>query len=446
MWSEGQVLDERYELRRRLGRGAMGEVWRAYDRRSRRAVAVKGIHRELLDPHHPEELIRRFTLEADLLAGWKHPGIPAFLDARVDSVASDAYLVMEHVLGRDLTQVIAQGPPLSEDEVVSLAVQICDVLEHTHAIPVIHRDLKPANIMLTDRHRVVVLDFGVAKVFRTDQTRLTQNNRVLGTVAYMSPEQCEGREVHPRSDLYSLACVLYELLTGITPFPDVDVARAMHHHRYKMPEPVSLLRPGVSPALEAVIMAGLAKRASDRPASASEFRRRLESPHDPLATSPHASSHSLPPLSDPAGPTLESLSTAVRITRAQALFQQGFIAQAMLAYARLAQDLADLGPEHSEDVVRCRFGLARCQRHLGYLEEALKTLSALADELRSRSPDDRLLLEVRFHVGQLFLDLGDEHGIAELAEVYRTLTDAARQEDKALTEEVGQALTRATLG
>ncbi|MFH8684197.1 protein kinase [Streptomyces lydicus] len=445
MWSDGHVLDERYELRRRLGRGAMGDVWLAYDRQSRRAVAVKGIHWELLDPHHPEELIQRFMLEADLLARWEHPGIPAFLDARVDSAASDAYLVMEYVLGRDLTQVVADGHRFSEGEVVSLAVQICDVLEHTHAIPVIHRDLKPANIMLTDRHRVMVLDFGVAKVFRTEQTRLTQNNRALGTVAYMSPEQCEGGDVHPRSDLYSLACVLYELLTGIPPF-DGNVAQVMHHHRYKAPEPVSLLRPGVSPALEAVIMASLAKLACDRPATAGEFRRGLESPHEPLATCPLVSSRPLSPLSDPDGPALETLPTAVRITRAQALFEEGLIAQAMPTYARLAQDLADLGPEHFEDAARCRFGLARCQRHLGYQEEALKALSALADELRPRSPDDRLLLEVRFHVGQLLLDLGDEHGIAELAEVYQILTATARPEDAAITAEVRRALTRASLG
>ncbi|MFE6772980.1 protein kinase [Streptomyces fimicarius] len=446
MWSDGHVLDERYELRGRLGRGAMGDVWLAYDRRSRRAVAVKGIHRELLDPRHPEELIQRFKLEAELLARWEHPGIPAFLDARVDSVTSNAYLVMEHVLGRDLTQVAADGHRLSEDEIVSVAVQICDVLEHTHAIPVIHRDLKPANIMLTDRHRVFVLDFGVARVFRTNQTRLTRHNRVLGTVAYMSPEQCEGREVHPRSDLYSLACVLYELLTGIPPFGDTDAARVMQGHRYQPPEPVSLLRPSVSSALEAVIMAALAKRASDRPATAGEFRRRLESPYEPLAAYPPASSPSPPMPSAPTGPSLETLPTAVQITRAQALFEEGLIAQAMPTYARLVQDLADLGPEHFEDAARCRFGLARCQRNLGYQEEALKSLSALADELQSRSSDDRLLLEVRFYVGQLLLDLGDEHGITELVEVYRALTVAARPEDAAITAEVRRALTRATLG
>ncbi|MFE2163588.1 protein kinase [Streptomyces sp. NPDC059447] len=445
MWSDGHVLDGRYELRRRLGHGSMGDVWLAYDRRSRRAVAVKGI-RGLADPAHPEELIRRFMLEADLLARWKHPGIPAFLDARVDSIAGEAYLVMEYVLGRDLTQVVADGHRFSEDEVVSIAAQLCDVLEHTHAIPVIHRDLKPANIMLADRHRVVVLDFGVAKVFRTDQARLTHNNRILGTVAYMSPEQCEGRAVHPRSDLYSLACVLYELLTGIPPFGDADAARVMHRHRYQTPEPVSLLRPGVSPVLEAVIMSGLAKRASDRPATAGEFRSRLESPRELFAPCSPAPSHALPGLSTPDSPSLESLPVPVRLTRAQAFFEEGLISQAMPEYARLAQDLADLGPEHCEAAALCRFGFARCQKHLGYLEEALKTLTALTDELHSRSPDDRLLLEVRFHIGQLLLDLGDEHGITELAEVYQTLTAAARPEDASITADVRRAFIRATLG
>ncbi len=385
-------------------------------------------------------------LEADLLARWEHPGIPAFLDARVDSVASDAYLVMEYVLGRDLTQVITDRNRLSEDEITSVAIQICGILEHTHAIPVIHRDLKPGNIMLTDRHRVVVLDFGVAKVFRANRTRLTQDNRVLGTVAYMSPEQCEGRDVHPRSDLYSLACVIYELLTGIPPFADTDAARVMHRHRFQTPAPVSLLRPGVSPTLEAVIMAGLAKRASDRPATAGEFRSQLESPNEPLSTYPRATSRSPSPLSAPGTPALKMLPTAVRMTAAQALFDEGLIAQAMPEYARLAQDLADLGPEHFEDAVQCRVGVAKCQRNLGYHEEALKALSALADELRSRPPDDRLLLEVRFNIGQLRLDLGDEHGITELAGVYQALTAAARPEDAAITVAVRRALNRATLG
>ncbi|MGW1412240.1 serine/threonine-protein kinase [Streptomyces sp. NPDC002403] len=448
--SDARVLDDRYELRQRLGGGAMGEVRLGYDRLSQRAVAVKLIHRELLDPCQREELIQRFTREADLLARLKHPGIPAFLGSRLDLDAGGPYLVMEHVLGQDLAEIIRERRRLPEQEVVSIALQVCDVLEYTHAIPVIHRDLKPANIMLTGRQHVMVLDFGVARMFRTDQTRLTQGNRVLGTVAYMPPEQCEGRDVNPRSDLYSLACMLYELLTGIPPFTGDSAARIMHQHQYRTPEPVRLLCPGVAPALEDVIMAGLAKQASYRPATAREFRERLSSLHrestEPGATSSPVSAR-VPVLAPPDRPATDPFPVHVRIAQAQALFDAGLIVQAMPRFAGLAQDLAGLGPGHADDAARCRFGFVRCQTRLGYQEEALKDLLALADALQlCRPPDDRLLLDVRFHLGQLLLDLGDQHGISELAEVYRALTAADRAEDAAMTAEVRRALTRATLG
>ncbi|WP_406402464.1 serine/threonine protein kinase [Streptomyces sp. NBC_00879] len=450
MRSEARVLDERYELRQQLGDGAMGEVWLGYDHRSRRAVAVKLIRRELLNPRHPEELIQRFAREANLLERLEHPGIPAFLDARLPTDTDEPYLVMEHVLGRDLKEVVEEKRHLSEQEVVSIAVQICEVLEYTHSIPVIHRDLKPANIMLTDGQRVMVLDFGVAKMFRTDQTRLTQGNRVLGTVAYMPPEQCEGRDANPRSDLYSLACMLYELLAGIPPFLGRDAATTMHRHRYRTPEPVSLHCPGIAPALEAVIMAGLAKRASDRPATAQEFRERLSSlrwkASEPGATSSPVSTRA-PVLAAPDRSIAEPLPIHVRITQAQALFDEGLIVHAKAKFASLARNLADLGPEHADDAARCRLWLARCLTHLGYQEEALKDLLALADVLRQcRPPDDRLLLDIRFHVGQLLLDLGDQHGISELAEVYQALKAAGRPGDAAMIAEVRRTLNRATLG
>ncbi|MCX5115207.1 hypothetical protein OOK13_43555 [Streptomyces sp. NBC_00378] len=136
----------------------------------------------------------------------------------------------------------------------------------------------------------------------------------------------------------------------------------------------------------------------------------------------------------------------MRITQAQALFDEGLIVHATPRFAGLVQDLAGLGPEHADNAARCRFGLARCQTLLGYQEEALKGLLALADALRPcRPPDDRLLLDVRFHVGQLLLDQGDQHGTSELAEVYRALTVADRPEDAAVIAEVRRTLNRATL-
>lgn len=447
--SDARVLNERYELRQRIGGGAMGEVWLAYDSEARRAVAIKLIHRELLDPRASGEVIRRFEREAELLARLQHPGIPALHDARLDSGAGEPYLVMELVLGQNLTEIVGDRGHLPEDEVVSIAVQICHILEYTHAIPVIHRDLKPANIMLTDYQRVVVLDFGVARMFRTDHVRLTQHNRVLGTVAYMPPEQCEGRDVNPRSDLYSLSCLLYELLTGVPPFIG-DAARVMYRHRYDAPTSVSVLCPGVNPALESVIMAGLAKQASDRPATAREFRERISSqPLEPEESG--AMSSQIPirvrALHTPSHAMAGTLPIQVRVTQAQALFDDGLIVQSMPMFASLAQELEELGSEYADEAAKCRFRHACCQAHLGFPEDALKRLHMLAEQLRTRSsPDDRILLEVRFQIGQLLLDLGDQHGISEFAEVYRILTAVNRPEDAQMIVDVRRALTRASLG
>ncbi|MFG1653210.1 protein kinase [Micromonospora sp. NPDC049275] len=447
------MLDRRYELRQRLGGGAMGDVWLGYDRRSRRAVAVKLIHREWLDPRHGSELAERFRREAGLLARLHHPGIPALLDvgltseyqgtgehtgATEDAGAGQPYLVMDYILGQTLAEIVQEQRRLPEEQVVSIAEQICDVLEYTHAIPVVHRDLKPANIMLASR-RVVVLDFGVARMFRTDQARLTQGNRVLGTVGYMPPEQCAGRDVSPRSDLYSLACLLYELLTGIPPFTGSDPATVMYHHQYRTPESVGLLRPGVAPALEAVIMAGLAKKPGERPATAREFRQRLVGLPGQAGGTGAADQ-----VGD--GQAAEPFSVEVRIIQAQALFDEGLIGEALPRFARLARDLARLGPQHTGDLARCRILLARCRTCLGHPQEALKDLQALADQLvPARPADDTLLLEVRFRAGQLLIDLGDQHGVSELAEVYRLLRKADRPQDAAMTAEVRRAFNRATL-
>ncbi|WP_078879002.1 serine/threonine-protein kinase [Streptomyces sp. NRRL B-24720] len=447
--SDARVLNERYEMRQRIGGGAMGEVWLAYDSEARRSVAVKLIHRELVESHAPEEAIRRFEQEAELLARLRHPGIPAFLDARLGLGVDEPYLVMELILGQDLTEIVEDRGALSEDEVVSIAVQICHVLEYTHAIPVIHRDLKPANIMLTDYRRVMVLDFGVARMFRTDDARLTQHDRVLGTVAYMPPEQCEGLDVNPRSDLYSLSCLLYELLTGVPPFTG-NVTRVMYHHQHQAPISISVLRPGVNPALESVIMAGLEKRASDRPATAREFRERIGSQPLEFEKSGHAPSHDsiqIPNVHSPGHNVTETLPLPVRVIQAQALFDEGLIVQSMPIFASLVQELEELGSEYATEAAKCRFSHARCQAHLGLQQDALKGLQALAEHLRvSSSPDDRLLLEVRFQVGQLLLVLGDKRGISEFAEVFRILKAADRPGDAHLLVEVRRALTRASIG
>ncbi|WP_406381024.1 serine/threonine-protein kinase [Streptomyces sp. NBC_01618] len=444
--SDARVLNERYEMRQRIGGGAMGEVWLAYDSEARRSVAVKLIHRELLVSHAPEEAIQRFEREAELLARLRHPGIPEFLDAHLGLGADEPYLVMELVLGQDLTEIVGGRGTLSEDEVVSIAVQICHVLEYTHAIPVVHRDLKPANIMLTGYQRVMILDFGVARMFRADHARLTQHDRVLGTVAYMPPEQCEGRDVNPRSDLYSLSCLLYELLTGVPTFTG-NAARVMYHHQYHAPISISVLRPGVNPALESVIMAGLAKRAIDRPATAREFRERISS--QPLKFEEYDTPPSNLPIQtwnvhSPSHGVAEPVPLQVRVVQAQALFDEGLIAQSMPMFASLVRELEELGSEYAAEAAKCRFSHARCQAHLGLQQDALKGMQSLAEQLRLCSePDDRLLLEVRFQIGKLLLDLGDQHGLSEFAEVYTILTAVGRPGDAQMIVEVRTALARA---
>ncbi|MDH6134848.1 hypothetical protein P3T37_004257 [Kitasatospora sp. MAA4] len=419
----------------------MGEVWLGRDRDSRQSVAVKLIHQELLGSCPPDELAERFTREARLLAQLKHAGIPAFLGARMGSGQDRSYFVMEHVLGRDLAEIIGKGGSFTEQEVVSIAVQICDVLEYTHTVPVIHRDIKPANLMLTGDQRIIVLDFGVARMFRTDQARLTQGDRVLGTVTYMPPEQLEGRDVNPRSDLYSLSCVLYELLTGQPPFSG-DVASVMLKHLKRAPNPLSLLCPGVDPVLEEVIMAGLAKRMSDRPASAQEYREQLNS------VGRNAVGPRVPTLLNyaqvlaPAVPN-DPMPIDVRLTQAQVLFERGQIGEALPRFAHLKGELEALGRDYAEEAAWCRFRHGCCLAHLGHLKEALNHLRMLVDDLAScRASDDRLLLEARFRIGQLLLDENDGHGIGEIIAVFNALKGASRPEDAEFYEAVSQAVVR----
>ncbi|MBD0689958.1 hypothetical protein BG452_07080 [Streptomyces sp. CBMA123] len=418
----------------------MGEVWLGLDRDSKQTVAVKLIHQEISGPCDPKELADRFNREARLLAQLKHTGIPAFLDARLGPSHDRPYLVMEYVLGRDLAEIIGEGRRFTEQEVVSIAVQICDVLEYTHAVPVIHRDIKPANLMLTGDQRVIVLDFGVARMFRTDQARLTQGNRVLGTVTYMPPEQLEGRDVTPRSDLYSLSCVLYELLTGQPPFSGDDVPSVMLKHLKRAPNPVGLLCPGVDPVLEEVIMAGLAKRMSDRPASAQEFREQLNLVGRNVVGPSNPASQNYARVIAPAVPS-DPLPLNVRLAQAQVLFEGGRIGEALPRFAHLTGELEALGREYAEKAAWCRFRHGCCLAHLGHLKEALNHLRTLVDDLAScRASDDRLLLKVRFRIGQLLLDENDGHGIIEIAAVFQALKDANRPEDTDFYATVSRAL------
>src|SRR6185436_14223518 len=252
----GTSLAGRYTVVSELGRGGMGVVYRARDGVLSRDVAVKLVPQQLVGPATRE----RFQREAQLVARLDHPAIIAIHD--FGDHEGSLFLVMPVVEGRSLRALLAHGPrPL--DEVLEIGIQTAEALDYSHARGVVHRDIKPENVMLTGGEgglRVRVMDFGLALTTASD--RLTQTGGLIGTPAYLSPEQLTGGDVDGRADIYALAVVLYECLAGAAPFTGI---------------PYSLLERGVAapPALESVLLACLAKRRDERPARAGEVAEAL---------------------------------------------------------------------------------------------------------------------------------------------------------------------------
>lgn len=214
----------RYRLSKQLGSGAFGTVWSARDERLDRDVAVKILPRSRV-------IHQRFEREARAAARLQHPAIVTLYEAAVDD--DGAYLVSELVRGRTLDQLLAAGK-LSDREIIEIAINICEALDHAHGQGVIHRDVKPSNILVAKATsnlagRAKLTDFGVAHVVGGDS--LTRTGDVIGTLAYMAPEQAQGREPTPSSDLYSLALVLYEALTGVNPIQDSRRTAALRPRR-----------------------------------------------------------------------------------------------------------------------------------------------------------------------------------------------------------------------
>jgi eukaryotic-like serine/threonine-protein kinase len=256
---EGGILDGRYQLRSLLGVGGMAKVYLATDRVLQRQVAVKVLSQPYAqDP----SFVERFQREARAAASLSHPNIMAVFDSGTDGELQ--YLVMEYVAGRSLAELLARQGRLAPRPAVELAVQVCAALAAAHAQGLVHRDIKPANVLVGDDGRVKVTDFGIAKAAATT---LTGTGVVLGTAAYLAPEQAQGGPVDARSDLYSLGCVLYELLCGSPPFgsgagsPLVAVAT---QHLHQPPEPPSAHNPQVDPGLDAVVLTALAKQPDQR--------------------------------------------------------------------------------------------------------------------------------------------------------------------------------------
>ncbi|MFD9359308.1 serine/threonine-protein kinase [Streptomyces sp. NPDC060031] len=313
MWDQGTVLGERYTLVERLGRGAMGEVWRARDGVLEREVAVKILLPALLDD---ATFAARFRREAKILAALNHPGI---VDVHDYGEGETAYIVMELIDGRPLEDVRADRGPLPVAEALDIAAQALDALHVAHRRGIVHRDVKPSNLMLRPDGRVTVTDFGIAR--STGSTRLTASHAVLGTALYTAPEQAEGIAAVPASDLYSLGVVCYELLTGEVPFPGSSVLEVVLKH---IREPAPDLPSAFPEAVRAFVARALAKQPEDRypdaAVMAAAARRAAAGEQEPAPAPVPPPIPAPAPAPAPAPPTAAAAAPRARRGRTIALF------------------------------------------------------------------------------------------------------------------------------
>ena len=276
----------RYVIERPIGSGGMGEVYRALDTRLERTVAIKMLPRETAAD---SELRRRFLNEARAASALNHPNIVALYDICTDKNID--FLVMEYIDGRTLKELIATDT-LGFENLAQLGSQVALALGAAHAAGIVHRDIKPANIMVTKGHEAKVLDFGIAKVARSESNpQLTSEGQIIGTVAYMSPEQTRGEDTDFRSDIFSFGCVLYESAIGRPPFEAASALGLMHQIATIDPEPPSVFRPDLQPEFVRLVMRCLAKDRSLRPDSAVELATELKSLTFPKRPRIHSRTH-----------------------------------------------------------------------------------------------------------------------------------------------------------
>ncbi|MEM9556236.1 MAG: serine/threonine-protein kinase [Acidobacteriota bacterium] len=261
-----------YELRRRLATGGMSEVWEGWDSRLHRNIAIKLVDRT--SARSEREARRRLLREARAVAALDHPAIVRIHDV-LEGDESDA-IVMELVDGVTLRHHIERNGVLGEREALVLAFQVVEALAAAHAGDVVHRDLKSENVMVDERGRVKILDFGLAKrLENTDSGTFTYSGRILGTVRTMSPQQVVGDEIDERTDLFSLGVLLYECLTGISPFSGKDLLDTIQRISQHRQASVRSIHPEVSVETSSLVDHLLEKSPDDRPQSATEVRDTL---------------------------------------------------------------------------------------------------------------------------------------------------------------------------
>ncbi len=282
---EPTVFNDRYELYRQIARGGMADVYLARDLLLDRPVAIKVLFDQF---SKDKQFVERFRREAQRAANLNHPNIVSVFDWGEER--GTYFIVMEYVEGRSLAEIIKTEGSIHPDKVAEISSEVAAALSFAHRNGIVHRDVKPGNVLVAPNGHIKVADFGIARALTNVQSELTQAGTVMGTATYISPEQAQGMEIDPRSDLYSLGVMIYEMLSGRPPFAgETPVAVAYQHVQ---DSPISLRAAGVSVAesLEAVTMKLLAKNPVNRYPTAedlrSDLRRYQEGAHDLRPSSP----------------------------------------------------------------------------------------------------------------------------------------------------------------
>ena len=265
----GDQLDQ-YRIEGVVARSGMASIFRATDLRTGRQVAIKVPHPEMeADP----ALFDRFRREGEIGEKMDHPGV---MRVFADAERSRIYMVMEWVEGRLLREVLSEQGKFPPERAIRIAIAICDALDYIHRNGVVHRDLKPENIMVDAEDRIKLIDFGIAGKEGARRLTFAKLSQVMGTPDYISPEQVQGKRGDGRSDIYSLGVMLYEMLTGKTPFQGPNPFAVMNDRLLNHPTPPRELNPGIQPELQEVIYRAMERDPRNRYSTANEFAWDLE--------------------------------------------------------------------------------------------------------------------------------------------------------------------------
>ncbi|MEY3093816.1 MAG: hypothetical protein RLZZ317_319, partial [Actinomycetota bacterium] len=270
-----RILGDRYEVGAMIGTGGMADVYIAHDRRLNREVAIKILRSDLArDP----AFVTRFNKEALAVAALNNPGIVSVYDSGQEETSAGKmpYIVMEYVEGQTLREILHGGTRLPLERALEITEGVLNALHYSHKNGIVHRDIKPGNIMISSSGEVKVMDFGIARALSDAGATLTSTWNIVGTAQYLSPEQASGTQVDERSDLYSVGCLLYEMLAGKTPFTgETPVAIAYQHVSSPVP-PITGVISTLDPALDNFFAVALAKDSKDRYQSASSMLKDLK--------------------------------------------------------------------------------------------------------------------------------------------------------------------------